>query len=213
MSTVSIIDEIQEWQRTNPAFEGGTYKSAILHLACEVGELAQACGVDGQAVHAEVTRGLLKTNRYASEEIADVFIVLCDVARRFGGNLLSMVRAKHEKNLRREWKAPDANGVVEHVEAASPVSVSSAEDLPDPLGRSVFEPKPRPEPKHDPVNRPSHYAIPGISECIDVIDALGFDFHVASAFAYIWRSKRKGSELEDLKKARWYLDRAIRARS
>lgn len=119
MSQLSIIDEIQEWQRTNPAFEGGTYKSAIMHLACELGELAQACDVDEQAIHAEVHRGMQKVNRSASEEIADVGIVLCDVARRLGIDLLAKMEWKHrEKNLKREWKKPDANGVVEHVEKA-----------------------------------------------------------------------------------------------
>lgn len=198
MSNLSIIDEIQEWQRTNPAFEGATVHSSILHLACEVGELTQACGLDLDDVVEQVERGHMKDNRGAGEEIADVFIVLCDVARRYGGNLLSMVSAKHGKNLRRAWKRPDTNGVVEHVE------IATVDVAPLPVA---------PAPRHDPVERPSHYAIPGISECIDVIDALGFDHHIAAAFAYIWRSKRKNSELEDLKKARWYLDRAIKARS
>jgi len=62
--------------------------------------------------------------------------------------------------------------------------------------------------EHDPVNHPSHYTSGGI-ETIDVIEAWCLGFHLGNAVKYISRAGRKGSELEDLKKARWYLDRAI----
>lgn len=32
-------------------------------------------------------------------------------------------------------------------------------------------------------------------------------FHLGNVIKYVLRSKYKGKELEDLKKARWYLDR------
>ena len=47
-------------------------------------------------------------------------------------------------------------------------------------------------------------------ECADVIDALGLDHHTASAFEYIWRHKRKNG-VEDLRKAKWRIERAIGA--
>jgi len=62
--------------------------------------------------------------------------------------------------------------------------------------------------KTDPVNRPSHYCVNGM-ECIDVIEGLGLGYRLGSAFAYIWRAGRKANAVEDLKKARWYLDREI----
>lgn len=34
-------------------------------------------------------------------------------------------------------------------------------------------------------------------------------FHLGNVIKYVLRSKYKGKELEDLKKARWYLDRLI----
>lgn len=62
----------------------------------------------------------------------------------------------------------------------------------------------------DPVNRPDHYRVNGL-ECIDVIEALGLGFHLANVMKYVWRAGRKdkAKTLEDLKKARFYLDRHI----
>lgn len=59
----------------------------------------------------------------------------------------------------------------------------------------------------DPVN-PSHYQQGGL-EAIDVIEAFGLGFCVGNALKYILRYRFKGTPLEDLKKARWYLDREI----
>lgn len=63
---------------------------------------------------------------------------------------------------------------------------------------------------HDPVNHPSHYTECGI-ETIDIIEAYGLGFHLGNAVKYILRAGRKKLDTleEDLKKARWYLDREI----
>ena len=65
-------------------------------------------------------------------------------------------------------------------------------------------------PKADPVNHPAHYKIGGI-ETIDFIEAKGLGYHIGNVVKYITRAGHKGTTngLEDLKKARWYLDRAI----
>lgn len=65
-------------------------------------------------------------------------------------------------------------------------------------------------PKEDPINHPSHYTKGGI-ETIDVIEAWGLGFCLGNTVKYISRAGRKdpGKLLEDLKKARWYLDREI----
>jgi len=68
------------------------------------------------------------------------------------------------------------------------------------------------KPESDPVNHPPHYQ--GKVECIDAIEAaLGNDGFVAhcrgTAMKYIYRAGRKGDSVEDLRKAAWYLDRAI----
>jgi hypothetical protein len=44
-------------------------------------------------------------------------------------------------------------------------------------------------------------------ECIDVVEHM--TFNVGNAVKYCWRSGHKGALIEDLKKARWYLDREI----
>ena len=60
------------------------------------------------------------------------------------------------------------------------------------------------------VNHPPYYKRGGL-ECIDVIEAAGWDFHLANCVKYLWRAEEKNQdkEIEDLKKARFYLDRKI----
>lgn len=61
---------------------------------------------------------------------------------------------------------------------------------------------------HDPVNHPQHYTShPSGVECIQVTEHM--NFCRGNAIKYIWRAGEKGNEVEDLKKARWYLDREI----
>lgn len=60
----------------------------------------------------------------------------------------------------------------------------------------------------DRVNHPAHYVLGGI-EVIDAIEAWELGFHLGNTVKYIARAGRKGDRLEDLRKARWYLDREI----
>lgn len=63
----------------------------------------------------------------------------------------------------------------------------------------------------DPVNNPEHYNHSGV-ECIDGIQAAtndGFEFYLqGNIMKYVWRYRYKNG-LEDLEKARWYLDKLI----
>jgi hypothetical protein len=66
---------------------------------------------------------------------------------------------------------------------------------------------------HDPVNKPAHYNF-GSIECIDYIkQTLGDDgfraYCLGNAIKYIHRHKYKGKPAEDLKKANYYLNKAI----
>jgi hypothetical protein len=63
-------------------------------------------------------------------------------------------------------------------------------------------------PQFDNVNHPSHYKAGGI-ETIDFIEAKDLGYHLGNVIKYITRAKHKGNEVEDLKKAQWYLNRAI----
>ena len=60
----------------------------------------------------------------------------------------------------------------------------------------------------DSVNHPAHYKVGGI-ETIDFIEAKGLNYNLGNVVKYITRSDHKGNREEDLKKARWYLDREI----
>lgn len=62
--------------------------------------------------------------------------------------------------------------------------------------------------KHDAVNHPSHYTR-GKIEVIDFIEDQQLPYHLGNVIKYIARTGYKGDKLEDLKKARWYLDRYI----
>lgn len=62
--------------------------------------------------------------------------------------------------------------------------------------------------QHDPINNPSYYATGGI-ETIDFIEAKRLGYHLGNCIKYISRAGRKHDAIEDLKKARWYLEREI----
>lgn len=66
--------------------------------------------------------------------------------------------------------------------------------------------------KGDNINHPAHYKGDGI-ECIDAMEAaFGSNavrnFCICNAYKYIWRYQRKNGT-EDIKKARWYLNKYI----
>lgn len=67
--------------------------------------------------------------------------------------------------------------------------------------------------KTDAVNHPKHYTS-GKIECIDALEAATAGLTgieavcTANAIKYLWRWKQKGGA-EDLRKARWYLDKLI----
>jgi hypothetical protein len=60
----------------------------------------------------------------------------------------------------------------------------------------------------DMVNHPPHYKAGGI-ETIDFIEAKELGYNLGNVVKYITRADHKGNMLEDLKKAQWYLSRAI----
>ena len=49
----------------------------------------------------------------------------------------------------------------------------------------------------------------GKYEVIDVIEDWGLGFHLGNVVKYVARAEHKNDAIEDLKKARWYLDRYI----
>ncbi len=65
--------------------------------------------------------------------------------------------------------------------------------------------------KNDSVNHPKHYtAHPSGVECITITEHMGFN--VGNAVKYLWRADEKGSAIEDLLKAQWYVTRELHKR-
>lgn len=70
-----------------------------------------------------------------------------------------------------------------------------------------------PKKQKEMVNHPSHYKN-GKYEAIDImIDVFGkdkvADFCELNAFKYLWRANNKGTDIQDKKKAIWYLNKYI----
>ena len=60
------------------------------------------------------------------------------------------------------------------------------------------------------VNHPKHYGgKEDPYEAIKVIEAWGLGFHLGNTVKYISRAGKKDSLVQDLKKAKWYLERVI----
>lgn len=63
----------------------------------------------------------------------------------------------------------------------------------------------------DKVNHPKHYtAHPSGVECIEITEHMGFN--LGNAIKYIWRADLKENTIEDLQKAKWYVEREIALR-
>lgn len=63
----------------------------------------------------------------------------------------------------------------------------------------------------DPVNHPKHYtAHPSGVECIQVTEHM--NFCLGNAMKYIWRADLKNDAVEDLEKAKWYIERELNLR-
>lgn len=66
------------------------------------------------------------------------------------------------------------------------------------------------------VNHPHHYNASNGIECIDALDACVSTYtkpvhatYVWNVIKYLWRAPLKGRYDEDIKKAKWYLDRLV----
>ena len=61
------------------------------------------------------------------------------------------------------------------------------------------------------VNHPKHYTShPSGIECIQITEHMGFC--LGNAVKYIWRADLKADAIEDLEKAKWYIEREIMMR-
>ena len=80
------------------------------------------------------------------------------------------------------------------------MTVAEAEEIVADVNQAITQ--------HDLVNSPAHYTAGGI-ETIDFIEAKRLGYNLGNVVKYITRSGHKGNQLEDLRKAQWYLTREI----
>lgn len=65
--------------------------------------------------------------------------------------------------------------------------------------------------EYDPVDKPKHYNVhPSGVECIQITEHMGFC--LGNVIKYVWRADIKGDAVEDLKKAKWYIERELAKR-
>ena len=131
--------------------------------------------------------GFLKANPRAK---------LNEAAKKFGVTYAQVYAVNHKiRGVRR--KKPS-------VKAKSNMGVKGASSNPF----IIPAPTEAPAPVVDMVNQPPHYTKGGI-ETIDFIDAKELNYNLGNVVKYVARSELKGARIEDLKKAKWYLDREI----
>ena len=120
-----------------------------------------------------------------------------------------MLSVAHNLNLAQD-EDYEGSYVVEEEEDVpklSPIGLRGDEPIPVDQWDDVFVAIDGTREKEDVVNHPDHYT-QNKMECIDAIEGLNLPFHEAQILKYIVRWEHKNG-VEDLKKARWYLQRLI----
>ena len=100
------------------------------------------------------------------------------------------------------WKLKQENKVIDLTTAGSPlrtgkIRMQGCGDTPE-FGNSNV----------DFINSPPHYTTGGV-ETIDFIEAKKLNYNLGNVVKYITRADHKGNRIEDLRKAKWYLEREI----
>ena len=125
---------------------------------------------------------------------------------------LGAVGLKHDES---SADAVEIFGATDMPSAPADLRVADPETQAQEEQAQAQAPAPAPEQKEnansrfDPVDNPAHYCEGRTYMPIDVIEDWELGFNLGSCLKYIARAGRKGDALEDLKKARFYLDREI----
>ena len=91
------------------------------------------------------------------------------------------------------------------------ISGASLTGINVPEGKVAITPPKKAKPKVDMVNHPPHYTShPSGVECITITEHMGFN--LGNALKYILRADLKGSAVEDLEKAIFYINRELTKR-
>jgi hypothetical protein len=122
--------------------------------------------------------------------------------------LMSKARASYlqEHNETIEDRMIRLRNLAKRIEIVRPnnlpegMTVAEAEEIVADVNQAIAQ--------HDSVNHPKHYTAGGI-ETIDFIEAKKLGYNLGNVVKYITRAGHKGNQLEDLRKAQWYLTREI----
>lgn len=123
-----------------------------------------------------------------------------EVAKKFGVSVASIYQRRNKtKSAATKWKAvvvstSDKSLSARYTQKPSTLVPNAV------MSMAVYA--------DDKVNSPSHYKVGGI-ETIDFIEAKQLDYHLGNVVKYISRADYKDEKLENLKKAQWYLNRAV----
>lgn len=104
----------------------------------------------------------------------------------------------------------DVNMVLEYLFNKDQIVKYSNGGGPTKYSLSIYAKKVKPASER--VNHPQHYTHPSGVECIEVVRHM--NFNLGNAIKYIWRcgSKEGVTDIEDLKKALWYINDEIKRR-
>ena len=112
-------------------------------------------------------------------------------------------RIEHESEDERE-------AVVKRLEASEKTNAQVMSDFAYKVTQGKAKER-KVKPKADMVNHPPHYTShPSGVECIQITEHMGFN--LGNALKYIWRADLKGSAVEDLEKAIFYINRELEKR-
>lgn len=124
---------------------------------------------------------------------------------------LKLAKAEGEKKMVRVYTGTSGQSITAHVDQVTNLTLEQQQRLAENLGKPRLRMQggiTMIEPKADNVNHPAHYKVGGM-ETIDFIEAKGLGYNLGNVVKYITRADHKGNLVEDLKKARWYLNREI----
>ncbi len=108
-----------------------------------------------------------------------------------------------------DYKIHDSNDFAWGYNSALTVAIDIIKKIDEPEKVVV------PQLDNDAVNHPSHY-MQGKKEVIEIIEETTANYrgevryHIGNAIKYIFRAPLKGNLVQDLEKAIWYLNRAIK---
>lgn len=134
------------------------------------------------------------------------------VRKRLFPELGRKFKTSSGRTLKRKKLSPEAAAKIKEWSSKKITLDEIRDTLPIKLRKTVAEIARKKLAELEAVNHPAHYTKGGI-ETYDFIKAKGLSYELGNVVKYVSRAEYKGNKVEDLKKARWYLDAAIKMES